>query len=125
VGDVDANTNLRVLKAREHLLLLERIPLRLNRLRTWPNLLGVVLSQRVSLLPIANDSIISIIIFNNFIIKGHIINFSESFGGCSILVFKLVTLATNLILITSLFGILILSFFIYVLPKQGLGLHVN
>jgi len=59
MGDADANTNLRVLKAREHVLLLERLPLRLSRRRTWLNLLGVVIPQRVSLSPIANDSIIS------------------------------------------------------------------
>jgi len=58
VGDADANTSLRVLMAGEHLLLLERLPLRLNRLRTWPNLLGVILPQRVSLSPIANIFII-------------------------------------------------------------------
>jgi len=74
----------------------------------------VVLPQQVSLLPIAYDSIISIISFNNFIIIAHIINFFESAGGSYILVFKLVTLATNLILIMSLFGIRILSFFIHV-----------
>jgi len=39
-------------------------------------MLGVVLPQRVSLSPIANDSIITI--------KGLIINFSESAVGCFI-----------------------------------------
>jgi len=51
------------------------------------NLLGVVLPQRVRLSPIANDYIISIIIiiiFNSVIIKGYIINVSESAGGCFI-----------------------------------------